>query len=229
MALETGDSEGEAGPTDGGQGNGSTARLAAELRQLWLLDQVWRPQLAFGKAAELSGLLLAQLLGRMNELRITPFDLNPDYLEVGPSRPKHARRGRRESADLPRPPVPPGVPPQPPRRTFALHAFLKAIGVLPGAARTVEQAHLPDLKMPLHRMRTTTLRERAADHPKVDAAHLVTDIPMIPLHERYYRQSLPTWELAPTPALSCLTINTYFGTGSAALSNQSFRTTETNN
>lgn len=57
-------------------------RLAAELRELWLLDQVRQRRLGFGKAAELSGLPLAQFLNRMKELRITPFDLDPDEREA---------------------------------------------------------------------------------------------------------------------------------------------------
>lgn len=57
------------------------SRLAAELRELWLLEQVRQRRLGFGKAAELADLPLARFLDRMRELRITPFDLDPDELK----------------------------------------------------------------------------------------------------------------------------------------------------
>lgn len=55
-------------------------RLAVELRQLWLLEQVRQRRLGFGKAAELSGLPLTRFLELMRDHRITPFDLDPDEL-----------------------------------------------------------------------------------------------------------------------------------------------------
>lgn len=57
-------------------------RLAVELRQLWLLEQVRQRRLGFTKAAELSGMPLAGFLDRMREQRITPFDLDVDELRT---------------------------------------------------------------------------------------------------------------------------------------------------
>lgn len=56
------------------------ARLASELRELWLLEQVRQRRLAFTKAAELAELPLAHFLERMRDHKITPFDLDPDEL-----------------------------------------------------------------------------------------------------------------------------------------------------
>jgi predicted HTH domain antitoxin len=55
-------------------------RLAAELRQLWLLEQVRQRRLGFSKAAELAGVSQPHFLDRMRELRITPFDFDADEL-----------------------------------------------------------------------------------------------------------------------------------------------------
>lgn len=56
------------------------ARLAGELRELWLLEQVRQRRLGFSKAAVLAGILQSRFLDRMRELRITPFDLDADEL-----------------------------------------------------------------------------------------------------------------------------------------------------
>lgn len=55
-------------------------RLATELRELWLLEQVRQRRLAFTKAAELASLPLPRFLERMRDLKITPFDLDPEEL-----------------------------------------------------------------------------------------------------------------------------------------------------
>ena len=56
------------------------ARLAEEMRLLWLLEQVRHRRLGFGKAAELAGVPLARFLELMGEHQITPFDYDPEEL-----------------------------------------------------------------------------------------------------------------------------------------------------
>lgn len=56
--------------------------IAAELRLLWLLDQVRQRRLGHGKAAELSGLSRADFLLLMGRHGISPFDYDPDELDA---------------------------------------------------------------------------------------------------------------------------------------------------
>lgn len=57
------------------------ARIAHEMRALWLVEQVRQRRIGFGKAAELSGLPIARFLDLMGEHAVTPFDLDPDEIE----------------------------------------------------------------------------------------------------------------------------------------------------
>lgn len=63
----------------GGQVAG-TEELAAELRVLWLLDQVRRRRLGHGKASELAGMPRARFLQLMGQHGLTPFDYDEDEL-----------------------------------------------------------------------------------------------------------------------------------------------------
>jgi predicted HTH domain antitoxin len=56
-------------------------RISAELRLLWLLEQVRERRLGHGKAAELSGLTRARFLQIMGQHRITAFDYDSKELE----------------------------------------------------------------------------------------------------------------------------------------------------
>ncbi len=55
-------------------------QIAAELRQLWLLEQVRQRRLGHGKAAELAGLSRAGFLLLMGRHGISPFDYDPHEL-----------------------------------------------------------------------------------------------------------------------------------------------------
>jgi predicted HTH domain antitoxin len=57
-------------------------QLSQELRNLWLLEQVRQRRLAFTKAAELACLPLALFLDRMKTHKITPFDLDPEEVDL---------------------------------------------------------------------------------------------------------------------------------------------------
>lgn len=63
-------------------------QLAENLRLLWLLDQVRERRLGHSKAAELSGLPVAQFLRLMGRHGITPFDYDEADLvaELSPLR-----------------------------------------------------------------------------------------------------------------------------------------------
>ena len=50
------------------------------MQLLWILEEVRSRRLGFGKAAELSGLPLAQFLLLMGKHQISPFDYDEDEL-----------------------------------------------------------------------------------------------------------------------------------------------------
>lgn len=56
--------------------------IAAELRLLWLLEQVRQRRLGHGRAAELSGLSRAEFLVLMGRHAISPFDYDPAELDA---------------------------------------------------------------------------------------------------------------------------------------------------
>ncbi len=56
-------------------------RISAELRLLWLLEQVRERRLGHGKAAELAGLPRARFLQIMGQHRLTAFDYDPNELD----------------------------------------------------------------------------------------------------------------------------------------------------
>jgi predicted HTH domain antitoxin len=60
--------------------------VARELRLLWFLEEVRSRRLGFGKAAELTGLPVAQFLLLMGKHQISPFDYDEGELarELGP-------------------------------------------------------------------------------------------------------------------------------------------------
>lgn len=51
-----------------------------EMRALWLVEQVRRRHLGFGRAAELAGMSVKRFLELMSEHQATPFDYDPDEL-----------------------------------------------------------------------------------------------------------------------------------------------------
>ena len=55
--------------------------VAREMRALWLVEQVRRRHLGFGRAAELAGMPIARFLELMAEHQVTPFDYDPEELE----------------------------------------------------------------------------------------------------------------------------------------------------
>jgi predicted HTH domain antitoxin len=54
--------------------------VASEMRLLWFLEEVRSRRLGFGKAAELSGLPVAQFLLLMGKHQISAFDFDEDEL-----------------------------------------------------------------------------------------------------------------------------------------------------
>ncbi len=58
----------------------SAAEVSADLRLLWLLDQVRQRRLGYAKAAELAEMPQAAFVRLMGEHRISPFDLDDDEL-----------------------------------------------------------------------------------------------------------------------------------------------------
>lgn len=54
--------------------------VAREMQLLWILEEVRSRRLGFGKAAELSGLPVAQFLLLMGKHQISPFDYDEDEL-----------------------------------------------------------------------------------------------------------------------------------------------------
>ncbi len=54
--------------------------VAREMRLLWMLEEVRSRRLGFGKAAELSGVPVAQFLLLMGKHQISPFDYDDDEL-----------------------------------------------------------------------------------------------------------------------------------------------------
>ncbi|HEY4594041.1 MAG TPA: UPF0175 family protein [Thermoanaerobaculia bacterium] len=54
--------------------------VAQEMRLLWLLEEVRTRRLGYGKAAELSGLPVAQFLLLMGKHQISPFDYDEEEL-----------------------------------------------------------------------------------------------------------------------------------------------------
>lgn len=60
--------------------------IAAEMRALWLVEQVRERRLGYGKAAELAGMPVAAFLALMGRHHVTPFDYDPAELEaeIGP-------------------------------------------------------------------------------------------------------------------------------------------------
>lgn len=55
--------------------------MSADLRLLWLLDQVRQRRLGYAKAAELAGISQAAFVRVMGEHNISPFDLDDDELD----------------------------------------------------------------------------------------------------------------------------------------------------
>lgn len=58
----------------------SAAEVSADLRLLWLLDQVRQRRLGYAKAAELAGMPQAAFVLLMGRHHISPFDLDDDEL-----------------------------------------------------------------------------------------------------------------------------------------------------
>lgn len=58
----------------------SAADVSADLRMLWLLEQVRQRRLGYAKAAELAGMAQAAFVRVMGEHHISPFDLDDDEL-----------------------------------------------------------------------------------------------------------------------------------------------------
>lgn len=56
-------------------------RISADLRLLWLLEQVRERRLGHGKAAELADLSRARFLQIMGQHKITAFDYDQDELD----------------------------------------------------------------------------------------------------------------------------------------------------
>jgi predicted HTH domain antitoxin len=57
------------------------SEVAREMRLLWLLEQVRRRHLGFGKAAELAGVPVGAFLDAMAKHHVTPFDYDADELD----------------------------------------------------------------------------------------------------------------------------------------------------
>ena len=60
--------------------SGLYTRTMGKQKLLWILEEVRSRRLGFGKAAELSGLPLAQFLLLMGKHQISPFDYDEDEL-----------------------------------------------------------------------------------------------------------------------------------------------------
>jgi hypothetical protein len=58
----------------------SAAEVSAELRLLWLLEQVRQRRLGYAKAAELAGMPQAAFVRMMGEHHVSPIDLDDDEL-----------------------------------------------------------------------------------------------------------------------------------------------------
>ena len=59
----------------------SPAEVAADLRLLWLVDQVRRRQIGSAKAAELAGLSQGAFARVLGVHHVSPFDLDADELD----------------------------------------------------------------------------------------------------------------------------------------------------
>jgi predicted HTH domain antitoxin len=55
-------------------------RIAAELRTLWLVEQVRERRLGYGKAAELARVPKAEFVKLMGERQVSAVDYDPDEL-----------------------------------------------------------------------------------------------------------------------------------------------------
>lgn len=58
----------------------SAAELSAELRLLWLVDQVRQRRLGYAKAAEFARMPQAAFVRVLGSHRVSPFDLDDDEL-----------------------------------------------------------------------------------------------------------------------------------------------------
>ena len=56
-------------------------QVAAEMRVLWLIEQVRERRLSHEKAAELAGVPVAEFLRRLGEHDVSPFDYDAEELE----------------------------------------------------------------------------------------------------------------------------------------------------